>query len=279
MSSLRQLVLPEGAALEIVVVDNDSTDGSCQWAQRQGAVVRHLSRREFSWGRALNRGIAAARGDRVLLISSDVIAVDCSLLLQLCSTMAESGSAAVYARQMPRADAPAAERARLAESFGLRSYVVEGNTNIRQWKVVSNACALVRRDVWEAIPFDEAVPASEDRVWAHEIVRRGHRWAYCANAHVLHSHNDRVLRAAYRAWEFVKNTSGSERRPVTVWTVARACARILLNPFIHPLDASATWSDRLRAGARAPLEAAAFAVAAAAEGLGLSPARVRQFYW
>jgi GT2 family glycosyltransferase len=59
------------AALEVVVVDNGSTDGSAQAARATGAKVLELDRnRGFSY--AVNRGLEAARGEAVAVVNNDV---------------------------------------------------------------------------------------------------------------------------------------------------------------------------------------------------------------
>jgi len=68
LESIRAQTCPP---LEVLVVDNGSTDGSSQLAEQAGAKILQLgTNRGFSF--AVNRGIEAARGDRIAILNNDV---------------------------------------------------------------------------------------------------------------------------------------------------------------------------------------------------------------
>ena len=71
LATLADVRAPEGGAVEIIVVDNGSTDGSADAAERAGARVIRLES-NAGVGAALNRGISAARGEYVALLNNDV---------------------------------------------------------------------------------------------------------------------------------------------------------------------------------------------------------------
>src|SRR5262249_14886306 len=79
-SSLKQLFGALAAqhctfAWEIIVVDNESEDETPQLCQKFGAKVFSISRREFTYGRALNLGISNARGQLMFLCSAHSVPV------------------------------------------------------------------------------------------------------------------------------------------------------------------------------------------------------------
>ncbi len=71
VQSIKRQVLPAGVELEVVVVDNGSTDGSAVMARQQGANVLELGRNE-GVSRAFNRGIRASAGEWVALVNNDI---------------------------------------------------------------------------------------------------------------------------------------------------------------------------------------------------------------
>lgn len=61
--------VPEG--IELIVVDNSSTDDSCELAVAIGAIVLNLDR-NMGFSYANNRGLEIARGDFILFVNPDV---------------------------------------------------------------------------------------------------------------------------------------------------------------------------------------------------------------
>jgi GT2 family glycosyltransferase len=69
---LPALVATTGVALEVIVVDNGSADGSVDWLQRNWPNVRLLAlRRNFGFGEANRQCVESARGRYVALLNSD----------------------------------------------------------------------------------------------------------------------------------------------------------------------------------------------------------------
>jgi GT2 family glycosyltransferase len=60
------------APLDVVVVDNDSTDGSAEWLKRQPEVELVRADRNLGFAAGNNLGLMYCRGDLVLLLNADV---------------------------------------------------------------------------------------------------------------------------------------------------------------------------------------------------------------
>jgi GT2 family glycosyltransferase len=85
LAALRAQAQPSGTELEIVVVDDGSSDGTWEWLETQTATPGFRAMRQENTGpaRARNRGIEAASGDIVLFLGDDTVPQPGWLLLHL----------------------------------------------------------------------------------------------------------------------------------------------------------------------------------------------------
>src|SRR3972149_4181520 len=51
-----------------------------------------------------------------------------------------------------------------------------------------NANSMIRKSLWEEVPFDETVTNIEDRIWAEKMLQRGYRIVYEPEASGYHFH-------------------------------------------------------------------------------------------
>src|SRR4030043_2142668 len=68
-SVLEALGGQEQPCLEVIVVDSGSTDGTVQIAERFGARIIAIEPQSFTFGYALNVGVAASRGEVAAFLS------------------------------------------------------------------------------------------------------------------------------------------------------------------------------------------------------------------
>jgi GT2 family glycosyltransferase len=77
LSKLRESARPDGAAVEVVLVDNNSTDDTAavirQFAESSAMPVKPVFERRQGLGHAHNAGLAAATGDIVCSLDDDII--------------------------------------------------------------------------------------------------------------------------------------------------------------------------------------------------------------
>lgn len=168
--------------LEIILVDNESSDMTIQVAEAYG-VQRIVSIGDYSPGRALNQGIAQARGGIVAILSAHCIPISKRWLELLVSPLRDDESiGATYGRQLPLSFSKPEDKADLYAVFRPESrlQVSDGFLN--------NANSAIRKSVWQEHPFDEAVTNIEDRVWGEWLVNNRWRIYYSAEAGVYH-HN------------------------------------------------------------------------------------------
>lgn len=70
---LKSLLASTGICLEVIVVDNASTDNTCEIVSRFGAVLLIPNLLNYGFPKANNLGIAKSSGDFILLLNPDTI--------------------------------------------------------------------------------------------------------------------------------------------------------------------------------------------------------------
>lgn len=173
--------------LEVVVVDNDSTDGSKEVALKHGAKLVNIAKSEFSYGRALNYGMRECTAKYVVLLSAHALPLGREFLEKVIAPFSN-----------PRV---AASRCMLVSKF----HELENWTEpcVLKWPVdvftlvengpIASGCA-IRKEIWDRIPFDEKLEAVEDKFWAMEALKEGYVVAR-SEAMYLHTRRRRLVEA------------------------------------------------------------------------------------
>lgn len=170
--------------VEIVVVDSGSTDASPAIAERYGARLLHIPKSEFSFGRSLNLGCQAARGDILVAISAHCYPVYEDWLERLIEPFADPKVAMSYGMQRGNGSNRFSEHSIFRQWFGEQSDFAQATP------FANNANSAFRREAWEQVPFNETLTGLEDLDFAQRIMRKGHRIAYVAEAPVIHVHEE-----------------------------------------------------------------------------------------
>ena len=167
--------------LEVIIVDNDSSDYTVDIAKRY-PVDKIISIAEFRPGLAINDGIRASKGKFIVCLSAHCIPKQTNWLTQLLSNFSEESVAGVYGRQLPLAYTDAIGKRDLLMVFGQDKRV-----QIKDY-FFHNANSMFRREVWEKFNFDELVTNIEDRVWGKAVIDAGFKLIYEPLASVYHHH-------------------------------------------------------------------------------------------
>lgn len=90
-------------ALEVIIVDNGTTDAEVlqlyqTYRARFASLRLHLHEETFNFSRAVNRGVALASGDYMLLLNNDIEVVDAGWLKEMVSCFAYRDTGIVGAR-------------------------------------------------------------------------------------------------------------------------------------------------------------------------------------
>lgn len=169
---------------EVILVDSGSTDGTLQIAGEFPVQVIRIPPETFTYGRALNIGIAQARGAFIVSLSAHTLPIGRRWLAALLEPFSDSRVCGSYGRQLPRSDASP------LEIVGMRfTGVMSQRRRIHRTNAMfSNANGAIRRSLWKGLPFDEQVAGAEDLAWVREMLRRGHVVAFTPDAAAYHSH-------------------------------------------------------------------------------------------
>jgi threonine dehydrogenase-like Zn-dependent dehydrogenase len=186
LRSLRAQTLP---GIEVVVVDSGSTDGTVEVARRHADKVLEILADSFSFGYALNVGVAACTADLVAIVSAHTLPMSDGWLEALSAPFGDDPSRSnvvlAYGMQRGRDTSHYAECRDMEERFPDRSdQQSEGD-----W-FCNNANSLIRKDLWSIHPFDETLSGLEDIAWARHWTAKGLSVKYVAEGGVYHIHEE-----------------------------------------------------------------------------------------
>ncbi len=168
---------------EIVLVDNESEDDTRKIAEEFGARIVPISRQEFSYGRAINFGVAAARSELVMLLSAHALPIGSYFLNAAVEPFNDPQVAAARCllvtspRQLQTWYQPKDIHYASAEE----QHKAEAGT---AWvgEYPTGGCCVIRRSVWEEVKYDEQLESNEDKLWASHVLARGWKTRCCSEA-------------------------------------------------------------------------------------------------
>lgn len=169
---------------EVILVDSGSTDATVSIAKAFDAEVVSIAPEDFSFGRALNRGIDATDADLVVIASAHVYPIFDDWLERLLGPFENRDVGLSFGRQTVPPGGRFSERRLLEQWFPHES------RSDSQHPFCNNANAAIRRTLWREQPYDEHLTGLEDLAWAKALIARGMSLAYVADAPVIHVHEE-----------------------------------------------------------------------------------------
>ena len=165
---LRQTRQPD----QVILVDSGSVDDTVAIARAHGAEVVHIAPAEFSFGRALNLGCAAASGDIFVIVSAHVYPLDEKWLDLMVAPFERPEVGLVYGGQTGDS------RSHFSELELLRTWFPDVSDDDQQTPFCNNANCAVRAEAWRALPYDETLTGLEDLDWAKRALAAGWKLVY-----------------------------------------------------------------------------------------------------
>lgn len=189
---------------ELIVFDNESTDGTLEEVRRYADRVFHVPRGAYVPGRVLNRGMEVSHGEFVAFLNADCTPQHESWLRDLMAGFTDERVAAVFGRQTPRPDCSPLYARDTEGTYG-------DGARQKYWRhCFSMASSAIRRSVWEGAKFDEQLQYSEDIDWTWRVRQGGYSIRYVPGSVVVHSHN-------YSLRQYYKRQFGEGRAEAVIF--------------------------------------------------------------
>jgi rhamnosyltransferase len=199
---------------EIIAIDSGSKDDTCRRVLDAGGRVIEW-KEPFNHGLTRDAGVAAAKGDVIVLTVQDAVPASDQWLACMLKQFEDEKVAGVSGPQIPPPDGPLelVIKARLdaAQSAGPVKVSLSSHPNYTQYTPAQrlplyrfdDVCSALRRSVWEKIHFGECRYA-EDMLWARRVIEAGYTVVHDPQAAVIHAHRRRFWyefrRAVLDAW-------------------------------------------------------------------------------
>lgn len=155
------------AVSEIIIVDSGSNDKTLEIAASHNCkILKYQSNGLYNYSKALNMGIAEARGDFLLIMSSHTRFLgnnDLNEMIVIFQEWKQIVSVSYNRTGLPDYD-----------NSGTSKYKVSSFGNF-DGLAMYNLCSLIKKQDWEIYHFNENMPTAEDQEWAKYFIRRLNR--------------------------------------------------------------------------------------------------------
>jgi glycosyltransferase involved in cell wall biosynthesis len=183
--------------VEVIVVDSGSHDATPEIAREMGARVLSIPAEMFTYGSAINAGVAAAHADYVLVLSAHCELPGphwLELALQHFEDDRVVGVNGTSIHDVRRSRHLSPEQRLIVGAMD--DIVVQDRPFYDGFAGFSNSCALVRRSAASQFRFDEKMIYAEDKEWANRVTQAGYLIVFDAALGTFHDH---ILKEGYRS--------------------------------------------------------------------------------
>ena len=168
-------------------------------------VIRHIPKREFDHGGTRHQAAMESKADIMVFMTQDAVPVNERLIQELLAPFADASVGIVYGRQLPFTTANEIERYTRGFNYPpvsqVKSLADLPRLGIKTF-FSSNVCCAYRKDLYESLGgFESRIIFNEDMIMAAKLLHSGYKVAYAAEAKVLHSHKDSVLKLFKRNFD------------------------------------------------------------------------------
>jgi GT2 family glycosyltransferase len=154
-----------------------------------GAEVVSIPAETFTYGSAINIGVALASAEYVLILSAHCVLPGPHWLELALRHFVDSRVVAVNGTPIHSVRPSRALSAEQRLIIGaVDDVVIQDRPFYDGFAGFSNTCALIRASAWREFPFDEKMIYAEDKEWANRVTRSGHRIVFDPTLGTFHAH-------------------------------------------------------------------------------------------
>ena len=197
--------------LEIIVVDNNSSDGSSEMIHRDFPQVNYVQNDEnIGFSRANNRGVSLAKGNYVLILNPDTMLTETALseVFEFSEKQTDFGAAGVHFIDGSGTYLPESKRnfpnLKVAGSklLGYSKYYYANHihkNDIAEVDILTGAFMFIKKEVYEEVGgFDEEFfMYGEDIDLSYRIGKAGYKNYFIGSTKVLHFKGESTVKDAF----------------------------------------------------------------------------------
>lgn len=224
--------------IEVILVDSGSTDRTVEIAEQFGVKIINIKPENFSFGRALNIGCEAAKGEFLLFASAHVYPLYTDWVEKMIAPFTQPKVALVYGRQVGN------ELTKYSEEQLFKKWFPTVSNYDQPIPFCNNANAVVRKALWLAQPYNVQLTGLEDLDWATKIQAKGYQIAYEAYAPIVHVHEEtasRIKNRYRREAIALKNIYPDEK--FSFWSFIRLSNSNIWSDTLHALHEGVFWKQ------------------------------------
>lgn len=181
--------------VEIIVVDNDSSDNTKEIAKRYGARVINISKKEFSYPKSMNLGVGAANAPIVILTVGHALPKGKYWLASIVPYFLDSKVAGVYSPVLPNKNSGLYEGLAYRWWYLTKTFINPKYINKYNGEDFGATNAALRKSLWEKHNFDQRYElGGEDTHWAEWALAQGYVIVQDKKFAVYHSHGLSMIR-------------------------------------------------------------------------------------
>lgn len=174
---------------EIIVVDNESTDGSKELAEGFGTKVITLPRQEFTYPKSMNLGVEHSSGEYIVLTVGHALPISDYWLENIVLDFKNENIAGMYGPCLPRKGALFFEKYLYYFWYAIQAIGGKKTLTRNRTAIMGATNCVIRKSLWLKNKFDERFEmGGEDSQWANWALNQGYKIILDPNFVVRHSH-------------------------------------------------------------------------------------------